>query len=91
MNDLNPVSSSVRRSLLALSTCVVPMGDAVLWPDRNALYRPDRNALYRPDRNALYWPCEENGTEPKPQKVKPKPRTELRAIQPRTRTRNLLL
>ena len=56
MNDLNPVSSSVRRSLLALSTCVVPMGDAVLWPDRNALYRPDRNALYRPDRNALYWP-----------------------------------
>ena len=27
--------------------------------------------------------CEENGTEPKPQKVKPKPRTELRAIQPR--------
>ena len=37
------------------------------------------------------WPtvCEEKGTYPKPQKVKPKPRvTELRAIQPRTR--NLL-
>ena len=36
-------------------------------------------------------PCEEKGTEPKPQKAKPKPRTEPRAIQPRTRTRNLLL
>tara|TARA_B100001059_G_scaffold185865_1_gene187679 strand:+ start:723 stop:2003 length:1281 start_codon:yes stop_codon:yes gene_type:complete len=41
MNDLNPVSSSVRRSLLALSTCVVPTSDAVFWPDRNALYWPD--------------------------------------------------
>ena len=30
MNDLSTVSSSsVRRSLLALSTCVVPTGDAV--------------------------------------------------------------
>ena len=42
MNNPNPVSFSVRRSLLALSTCVVPTGnDAVFWPDRNALYWPN--------------------------------------------------
>ena len=41
MNNLNPVSFSVRRSLLALSTCVVPTGDAVFRLDRHALYWPD--------------------------------------------------
>ena len=33
-------------------------------------------------RGTTYTYCEEKGTDPKPQKVKPKPRTELRAIQP---------
>ena len=35
--------------------------------------------------------CEEKGTHPKPQKVKPKPRTEKRAAETTSAPRNLLL